>query len=415
MQASAASAVQHGQNGSDTGEAQGDKEIKRPERKDIKRTSRPGSTGGKGMTLKSLLESYSQPGGEGTKEPEATKPAGAAPRQPTGNGHANRGAERSLAGASSDELVLSENDQAILTAAGSLTATPEQIKQAALLLAAHQSSITAKATPGLTQAKAPAEITAGGTNRVVPGSGGGSGSDTPLAGGRGDSARGSLHSAAKATGELPSDSGVDLSVGGLSKIREGEKQEEQSESSDLLVRTPREAKEDEVNAVLSDAFVRLAESYYEQGNFAEAEKLYGRILSLREKEEGPKSPTLISALNNLAGVLCVQSKFDEAAVYVQRSVNILESNEPDNILRLADALNTLAGIYYQQVKYEQCEPLLERALRLRQRALGEAHPDIADNLRDYAKFLKKVGRADEAEEMYAQAKAILAQALKKVT
>jgi hypothetical protein len=58
---------------------------------------------------------------------------------------------------------------------------------------------------------------------------------------------------------------------------------------------------------------------------------------------------------------------------------------------------------------------LERALRLRQRALGEDHPDIADNLRDYAKFLKKVNRPEEAEKMYAQAKAVLSKALKNAT
>jgi tetratricopeptide (TPR) repeat protein len=77
-------------------------------------------------------------------------------------------------------------------------------------------------------------------------------------------------------------------------------------------------------------------------------------------------------------------------------------------LKLADSLNTLAGILFQQGKFSECEPLLEKALRLRQSKLGEEHPHIADNLRDYAKLLKKLGRESDAEKMYAQAKSIIA-------
>jgi Tfp pilus assembly protein PilF len=165
--------------------------------------------------------------------------------------------------------------------------------------------------------------------------------------------------------------------------------------------------------ILGDAFLRLAESYYQQGDFQAAEKLYERILALREKEGGENSSAIVSDLNNLAGVLCVQAKFEKAQAHVERALALLEANEPDNYLKLADCLNTLAGIHYQQEKYEVCEPFLTRALELRTKVLGENHPDIADNLRDYAKLLRKTNRLADAERVYLKAKAILSKSRKK--
>ena len=152
---------------------------------------------------------------------------------------------------------------------------------------------------------------------------------------------------------------------------------------------------------------RLAESYYEQGNFAEAQKLYERILAAKEQHLGATHQSLGADLTNLAGVLCVQGLFQQAEPYVRRVVTLIEQAEPLDLLKLADSLNMLAGILFKQGKFADCEPLLGRALKLRQQKLGSEHPDIADNLRDYAKLLRKLQREDEAEFMYAQAKAIL--------
>lgn len=164
----------------------------------------------------------------------------------------------------------------------------------------------------------------------------------------------------------------------------------------------------EVSAALSGAMARLAESYYDQGEYAEAQKVYEKILAIKQAEHGPQHMDLVSDLNNLAGVLCVQGQFRQAEPFVRRVVTIMESTVPFDPLKLAEAITTLAGLYFQQGKYDQCEPLLARTLRLRQQQLGEDHPDVADNLRDYAKLLRKTGRQEEAEKYYAQAKAILA-------
>lgn len=156
-----------------------------------------------------------------------------------------------------------------------------------------------------------------------------------------------------------------------------------------------------------DSANRLAESYYEKGNFVEAQKLYERVLVAKEQQLGATHQSLGADLTNLAGVMCVQGLFQQAEPYVRRVVLLIEQAEPLDLLKLADSLNTLAGILFQQGKFADCEPLLGRALKLRQQKLGSEHPDIADNLRDYAKLLRKLQREEEAEFMYAQAKAIM--------
>jgi tetratricopeptide (TPR) repeat protein len=165
--------------------------------------------------------------------------------------------------------------------------------------------------------------------------------------------------------------------------------------------------------VLNESLIKLAQSYYEQGRYTDAENLYIRILDLRETAAGPEDSSIVGDLNNLAGVLCVQGKFKEAESHVERAVGLIEKLESGESLRLADSLNTLAGIYYQQDKYDQCEALLSRALGIRQKLLGEDHQDIADNLRDYAKFLRKINRSEEAEKMYTRAREIVARGQKR--
>ena len=46
----------------------------------------------------------------------------------------------------------------------------------------------------------------------------------------------------------------------------------------------------------------LAAFYQEQANYAEAERLHQRVLTIREKALGPDHPEIAASLNNLAGV-----------------------------------------------------------------------------------------------------------------
>jgi len=44
----------------------------------------------------------------------------------------------------------------------------------------------------------------------------------------------------------------------------------------------------------------------------------------------------------------------------------------------------LAFLYYSQGKYKEAEPLYQQALALRQKLLGDDHPDVAASLNNLA-------------------------------
>ena len=72
------------------------------------------------------------------------------------------------------------------------------------------------------------------------------------------------------------------------------------------------------------------------------------------------------------------------------------------------SLNNLGALYVTQGNYAEAEPLYRRALAIIEKALGPEHPNLATSLENYAALLRKTGRADEAAEMEARAKAIRA-------
>ena len=69
-------------------------------------------------------------------------------------------------------------------------------------------------------------------------------------------------------------------------------------------------------------------------------------------------------------------------------------------------LNNLGELYRAQSRYAEAEPLYKRSLSILEKALGPDHPDVATVLKDYAGFLREVGKTEEAETMEARAERI---------
>ncbi|RTL43420.1 MAG: tetratricopeptide repeat protein [Candidatus Melainabacteria bacterium] len=159
---------------------------------------------------------------------------------------------------------------------------------------------------------------------------------------------------------------------------------------------------------LVKAYKNLATRHVAATNLLEAEWLYERVLSLKERTGGRLHPSLAVDLKNLAEVQISQRKFDNAERSVQRAIALLEQSRPYNGALLANCLNMLAMIYFDQGFHKDAEPLLTRALTLKELHFGHDHVELADTLRDYARLLAKTERNFEAEKVYFQARSILA-------
>jgi CHAT domain-containing protein len=101
--------------------------------------------------------------------------------------------------------------------------------------------------------------------------------------------------------------------------------------------------------------------YDDQGKYAEAEPLYQRALSIREKALGPDHPDVAGVLSNLALLDLRQGKYAEAEPLIRQALSIDEKALGPDHPEVANALYSFAKLNYDQDKYTEAEPLFQRA------------------------------------------------------
>ncbi len=175
--------------------------------------------------------------------------------------------------------------------------------------------------------------------------------------------------------------------------------------------TLREATETDRQIIIADSLNSLAQTYDDQGKYAEAEPLYQRALAIREKTLSAEHSDVAASLNNLAALYRAQGRYGEAEPLYQRSLAIFEkalgAEHPD----VAICLNNLALLYYDQGRYGEAEPLFRRSLAIQEKVLGAEHPDVANSLNNLAGLYDSQGRYSEAEPLFRSSLAIWEKAL----
>ena len=155
----------------------------------------------------------------------------------------------------------------------------------------------------------------------------------------------------------------------------------------------------------------LAELYYYQGKYAEAEPLYKRALAIKEKALGPDHPSVATGLNTLALLYYNQGKYAEAEPLYKRALATREKALGPDHPDVAQILNNLALLYYNQGEFAQAEPLYKRVLAINEKALGPDHPQVALGLNNLALLYDDQGKYAEAEPLYKRSLAIDEKAL----
>ena len=97
----------------------------------------------------------------------------------------------------------------------------------------------------------------------------------------------------------------------------------------------------------------------------EATPLYEESLRIRKRVYGNEHPAVATALNNLAGLLTAQVRAKGHTLLSQVALNC-----------------SLQG------KYDEAKLMHEESLRIRRKALGNEHPDVAQSLNNLAVLLK---------------------------
>ncbi len=124
----------------------------------------------------------------------------------------------------------------------------------------------------------------------------------------------------------------------------------------------------------------LANIYFHQEKYAEAEDIYINSLDMMKKILGEEHPDMTFSLNGLVDVYKHQGKYEEAENFRFQVINIMQKIQEKNYMYAIYYLNNLANFYKQQKRYQKAEPLYIEAMNILIKTLGENH--------DYTMFVK---------------------------
>jgi tetratricopeptide (TPR) repeat protein len=111
---------------------------------------------------------------------------------------------------------------------------------------------------------------------------------------------------------------------------------------------------------------------------------------------GPEHPHVAILFTNLARLYLNQKKYAEAEPLYQQALRIHEQVLGPEHPTVAYQLRGLAGLYQMQKKYVEAESSFQRTLRIREQTIGPEHPLTVETRTAYARFLRQMGRTDEA-------------------
>src|SRR5262245_43527293 len=92
----------------------------------------------------------------------------------------------------------------------------------------------------------------------------------------------------------------------------------------------------------------------------------------------------VAALNAEVLRLHHAGRYPEATEVAKRLLTIYEREFGPKHPYVATSLYTLAELYWRQGRYAEAEPLSKRSLAIREKALGPEHPDVASSLNNLA-------------------------------
>jgi tetratricopeptide (TPR) repeat protein len=218
----------------------------------------------------------------------------------------------------------------------------------------------------------------------------------------------------------------------LSSLQHMQGEDAEAEASALrAVQVIQDARGSEDSEIM-EPLGRLARLYGDEKKYPQAEQTYIRLLAVQEKVDGPKSVRIVMTLDELIKLLQTQGKLAESEPYYLRSIEFWDqtpqkdasiaareryaqllrklNREPDAIavdnqikeIRLEQQVAQMKDEDITNMKWD----LVGSESMVLQHGFGADYDQVADSLLDYAKILRRKGRAEEAKNMAARAQSM---------
>ncbi|HEU5379207.1 MAG TPA: tetratricopeptide repeat protein [Ktedonobacteraceae bacterium] len=104
---------------------------------------------------------------------------------------------------------------------------------------------------------------------------------------------------------------------------------------------------------------------------------------------------MAQSFKGLATLYVEQGQYAEAELLFQRALSIQEQTRGKQHVETADTLHDLAACQQAQGKCQQAAPLYQRALAIREQVLGAEHPKTTDTRERLCAALTALERKEE--------------------
>lgn len=139
------------------------------------------------------------------------------------------------------------------------------------------------------------------------------------------------------------------------------------------------------------------------GEFDRAETRLAATARAASRILGPEDQCVL-AIHNLRGITAkYDGRFDDAEVHYHRILEVLERQRPVDEDVLAGLLHNLGGLDHSRGNLDKGLAYAERGLRVRLKARGRHHPDVARDLNAIGALHHDAGNAAAAEAAYREA------------
>jgi serine/threonine-protein kinase len=147
----------------------------------------------------------------------------------------------------------------------------------------------------------------------------------------------------------------------------------------------------------------LAVLKHDQGDFANAEKLYRRAVQILSDANGPDDENTLINETNLAQLLRETNRYADAESSLKRVLDLRRKKLGNDDLQTAVSMRELGHYYLAVADYPHAEELFKEALAVRERKYGENHPHTILSVQDLAQLYHEWGKYDRAEPMFKRA------------
>jgi tetratricopeptide (TPR) repeat protein len=154
-----------------------------------------------------------------------------------------------------------------------------------------------------------------------------------------------------------------------------------------------------------------AEAHAELGEYAEAERLFPRIMSTWTRVYGPDHPYVAWVLDAQGNVRAGQGRYDEALTLGRRALAIQETAKVTSSPEYADTLASIGAALRGQGRLSEALGFDRRALAVREKAVGAQNANVARDRSAIGDDLRLLGQLEEARGEHQRAIAILEQVM----